>query len=253
MLSGTPKGVNHPNDVGEALIPSIRPYLSSFSCVLLLSILALPPVLEAQTIPSPFRYLERRQEVGVFYGHMGTSTGRFDYGPRSGSALGLRYGLELAGPVSLEAVTGVVNSTRNVVDPSRVEGDRIIGTADSRIAVLDARLKFSFVGRRSWHGISPFLVGGGGIAFDTSGRSELDDVLLPEDVFDFGSSFFGTLGVGNRWFLTESIALRGDAIFSLWKVDTPPGFSEPSRGFEAVENGEWLRGSTFSLSLLYRW
>ena len=36
----------------------------------------------------------------------------------------------------------------------------------------------------------------------------------------------------------DRIAVRMDGTFSLWKVSTPPGFSDPVRGFEAVEQGE---------------
>lgn len=186
-------------------------------------------------------------------GYMQAASGRFGYAPKGGLMMGLRYGVELSGPLALEGLAGVVDAKRDVIDPGRVEGDRIIGEADARLAVIDGRIRFSFPGRRSWHGLSPFFTAGGGIVFDTSGRSERDDILLPADVFEMGTSFFGTLGLGSRWFLTESIALRGDGVFSLWQVDTPPGFSDPARGFESVEDGEWLWGSSFSVSLLYRW
>ena len=104
-----------------------------------------------------------------------------------------------------------------------------------------------------WHRLSPFLTIGGGAVFSAGGDHALDQTLLPEDVFSFGTSFYGTLGLGSRWFVTDKIALRGDGVFSLWKVDTPPGYSDPSRAFEEVEDGEWLRGTAFSLSLLWRW
>ena len=208
---------------------------------------------EAQSIPSPYTYLERGQEIGFFAGQMSTDAGRFGYAPAGGPTMGLRYGVELSGPLAVEGMAGFVNSTRDVIDPGRVEGDRVIGEADARLATIDARFRFTFTGRRAWHGLSPFITGGGGIVLDTSGRSELDDVLLAADVFEMGTSFFGTLGFGTRWFLTDTFALRADGVFSLWQVDTPPGFSDAARGFESVEDGEWLPGTSFSVTLLYRW
>ena len=208
---------------------------------------------EAQMVPSPYTFIEAKQEVGPFVGWMRSSTGRFGFGPKGGPVLGARWGIELAGPVSLEGVAGLIRGERDVIDPGRDEGDRVIGTADANIATVDARLKFTLTGARAWHGFAPFLVFGGGLAIDGSGVAPADADLLPADRFDFGTSFFGTLGGGSRWFLSDRLALRGDAVFSLWKLDTPPGFSDPERGFEAVEEGEWVSGLTLTLAVLYRW
>jgi hypothetical protein len=213
----------------------------------------MPALASAQSIPSPYEYLEKRQEFGLFAGSMNVDTGRFGYGPDGGNLFGIRYGLELSGPLSFEGVVGHSRGNRDVIDPGRVEGDRTIGNTDATISMVDARLRFSFVGRRTWHGLSPFLSAGGGIAIGHGASSDLDDVLLPEDVFDFGTSFFGTVALGTRWFVTETIAVRGDATFSLWALDTPPGYADPDRGFEEVSDSEWMRGNTFAISLLYRW
>lgn len=215
--------------------------------------LLIPLSAAAQSVPSPFEYLDRRQEIGPFSGYMSAGTGRFDYGPSGGTPLGVRYAIELTGPLALDGMVGVVDGTRNVVDPGRVEGDRVIGEADAFVTIIDAGFRFTFTGRRSWHDLAPFLSAGGGVAFDVAGSSELDDILLPEDVFDFGTSFFGTVGLGTRWFVTDRIAVRADAIFSLWKIGTPPGFSDVERGFEGVEDSEWIDGQTFTVALLYRW
>ena len=219
----------------------------------LLLALLLPSSTQAQTIPSPFEYLERGQEVGVFGTWMDTGTGRFGYGPGGGYGGGIRYAIELTGPLSFEGVWGLIDGERDVVDPGRVEGDRIIGVADSRITTIDARLRFSAPGRRMWNRLSPFIFFGGGIAIDASPSSDLDDILLPEDRFDFGTSFYGTLGLGTRWFVTDRIALRADGTFSLWKIETPPGFADPDRAFENVDDGEWLWGNALTVTLLWRW
>ena len=213
----------------------------------------LSPTLSAQSIPSPYRFLERRQESGPFAGYMTVNAGRFGYGPKGGALAGGRWGYELGGPVSIEGVAGLLTGERDVVDPGRDEGDRVIGQAPVLVSTMDARLKFSLVGQRSWRGISPFLVFGGGVAMDLAGVDELDEELLAADRFEFGSGFFGTLGAGTRIFLTESVAARLDGVFSLWKLDTPPGFSDPERDFEDVESGEWSEGLSLSISFMYRW
>lgn len=226
---------------------------SRFAAIALGSAFVLASPASAQTIASPFEYLERRQEVGLSGGVMNSGTGRFGYAPSGGPMIGLRYGLELSGPLGLEGHLGFIDAERDVVDPSQLEENRIIGQADALLTTIEARIRFSFAGRRMWHRLSPFLTIGGGAVFDATGRSSLDDTLLPEDVFEFGTSFYGNLGLGSRWFLTDRLALRGDGVFSLWKVDTPPGYSDPARGFEQVEDGEWLRGTALTLALLWRW
>lgn len=252
-LLAAPRGVNHFNNVEEEPNPSMRLSFSHLIVVPLALALTSPTVADAQSIASPFIRIDRRQEFGPIFGHMSAAKGRFGYAPSGGTLVGARYAIELAGPLSFEGVLGFVNGTRDVVDPGRVEGDRVIGEADSSITTVDVRFRFSFPGRRTWHRFSPFLSAGGGMAFDHSASTELDDAILPEDVFDFGSSFFGTIGLGSRFFLSDGLALRAEAVFSLWKVDTPPGFADPNRGFVGVSQGEWLEGTSLIATLLYRW
>lgn len=252
-LPGAPKGVNHLIDVGEEPNPRMRLAFTRFMTAPIVVSFLMPTLGEAQSIPSPFTYLEERQEFGPFSGRMSANTGRFDYGPEGGLLMGVRYGLELSGPLAIEGLVGFADGSRNVVDPGRVEGDRVIGQADALMTMIDARIRFSFPGRRAWKKLSPFLVFGGGLALDAASTSDLDDTLLAEDRFEFGTSFFGTAGLGTRWFVTDRFTLRGDGIFSLWKVDTPPGYADPARGFLGVGEGEWLQATSFQIALLYRW
>jgi hypothetical protein len=239
--------------LGEESIPSMRTRFNPLCAALSLFGQVQPTPGYAQSIPSPYTYLEERQELGVFGGWMSAGTGRFDYGPQGGTIYGVRYGIELTGPLSFEGVVQGIDGDRNVVDPRRDEGDRVIGQAPSTIVTVEARLKFSATGRRAWHNLSPFLNFGGGIAIDASPSSELDQILLPVDRFDFGTSFFGTMSGGMRWYVTRRFTLRGDYVFSLWKIDTPPGYADPDLGFLGVSDGEWEWGNAFTVALLFRW
>jgi hypothetical protein len=155
--------------------------------------------------------------------------------------------------MALEGAAGVVSGTRDVINPARAEGDRIVGQGDVFITTLDARLRFSATGDRAWHGLNPFLVIVAGIAFNLASAPEANAALEERDVYAFGTSFFGSLGLGTRFFLTDQFALRSDGMFSLWRLKTPPGFSDSDRGFEAVEDREWVRGLSISVSLSYLW
>jgi hypothetical protein len=229
-------------------------YRSGAAFAATLLALLLPDSGEAQTISSPYRYVEQRQEAGAFVGHLSPDRGRFGYGPGPGLLLGARYGLELTGPLALEGVVASFPTTRDVINPAREEGDRIVGEADMALVMLEARLRFTLTGRRTWYRLQPYVVAGGGFAFDVEGVQRDDVVNLEErDRFDFGTKFMGSLGTGVRWLFTDRLGLRAEGLLSLWKLDTPSGYEDPARGFEAVPESEWTNATGFTVSLTWRW
>ena len=207
----------------------------------------------AQNIPSPYRHIEASKETGPFVGHVSANTGRFGFGPSGGLLVGGRWGIELSGPISFETTLGVISGSRDVMNPRRAEGDQKVGEADVLMSTIDGRLKFSFAGQRTWNDLSPFIVFGGGVAFDVGSDQAADDLLEAEDRFEFGTSFYGTAGAGVRWWLSDRFTLRGDALFQLWQIDTPPGFAAPEQGFTGVEESEWSNGFRLSVAALIRW
>jgi hypothetical protein len=211
-----------------------------------------PALSAAQSVPSPYRYIETRQEIGLILGRASVNTGRFGYGPSGGTIVGGRWGINLSGPMGLEVVATGIKGTRDVIDPTHAEGNRRVGTADVVLGTIDARLRFSLTGDRTWHDLAPFIVAGAGVVFDLSGSQPADALVLASNQFKFGTGFFGTMGGGVRWLLTDRLELRGDGVFSLWKLKTPPGFSDPTLGFASVAKSEWVNGAHFTLSTAIR-
>jgi hypothetical protein len=211
-----------------------------------------PAASSAQSIPSAYRFIETRHEAGAFAGLISMDTGPFEFGPEGGILTGLRYALELSGPFSLEGVTSLVAGERSVVDPRRAEGSRIIGTADTYLTSVDARLKFALNGRRTWYGLGPYLTAGGGFLFDLAGEGELDRELDEDDRFSQGNSFLGVMGGGIRFFPTERLVLRADLEGRFWKIGTPSGFSEAALGLGPVERDQWVSGWGFMLGAALR-
>ncbi len=229
--------------------PSSR--AAALCAALLLAVLAATPA-RGQQIPSPYRFVETKQEAGLFAGWTSLGTGRFDFGPESAMVAGGRYSIQISGPLAFEAVADVLSGTRSVIDPGRAEEDRVVGEADVLLGSAEGRFVLSVTGGRTWNGLQPYLSLGGGMIFDLGTEQPADEILLAEDRFDFGSSFLGSAGLGTRLFLSERFTLRGDGTFSLYQIDTPPGFSDPDRDFEAVEESEWVRGLMLTLTLGYR-
>ena len=206
----------------------------------------------AQTIPSPYRFWETRQEAGPLGGWIAPGTGRFGFGPGAGPMVGVRYGLDFPGPLSIEAVVHWIPTTRDVMDPRRQEGVRKIGEADAKLLGADARLKLSITGQRTWHGLNPFALAGVGLMWDLAEPAEIEQDLGETDRFDLGTAFVGQLGGGVRWFLTDHWIVRTDALLHVWKLDAPAGFRDASRGFGDVGVSEWVNASSVTLGVGYR-
>jgi hypothetical protein len=205
-----------------------------------------------QTITSPYRFIEQSQAAGAFGGYITTSKGTFDLGPESGPVFGLRYGIRLSGPFTVEADAGFFPSKRLVQDT--VLADSIIqpvGEADINLLMVIASLRFNLTGPRTWHRLQPFVLFGVGAALDLSGTSAFEEDALEADVrFDFGTSFAGQIGGGIEWYPAERFTLRLDARNVLWNVDTPIAFV---RVFgEEIEEDEWLQNGVFTLGLSIR-
>ncbi|MCY3547832.1 MAG: hypothetical protein OXH51_08365 [Gemmatimonadetes bacterium] len=226
----------------------------NFRAAALLTLFALltkAPV-QGQSIPSPYRYIEYGQEASALWGTLHLSTGSLDLGPRTASFLGGRYVVEASGPLFIEGMLTYLPTVRDVIDPRRAEGDRSIGETDVHLFMLDARLGFSLTGRRTWNRISPHLFVGGGIAYDAAGLSALEEVLLPEDVFDFGTAFTASAGTGVKLAISSRLMLRADGSLKLWQLTTPSGFDDEAKQLDSIEQSEWASGYGFSVSLALR-
>ncbi len=222
----------------------MRPLLGLFPILLALA----PASGMAQTIPSNYRFLDTRQEAGVFVGFAIKGRGLLGLGPGNGPMMGGRYAILVGGPFSLEVNASYLPSTRNVLDPDGDSGLEEIGEADLNLMLVDARLKFSLVGPRTWRNLSPYFIAGGGVVFDISPDQVIDQILPVDDRFEFGRSFAGTLGVGTKWFPSGSVMFRGDLGFTLWQLETPRGYLLLDRQelLGILPENEWV--STIGLS-----
>lgn len=224
-----------------------------FRAVGLLAVSVFAPMLaRAQTIPSPYRYIDTRQGAGLILGRASVSSGRFGYGPAGGTVFGARWEIDFSGPIGLEAVVTGIQGKRDIIDPTHAAGHRTVGTANTLLGTVEGRLRFSLTGARTWHRLAPFVVMGGGLAFDASGTQAADSLVSAADRFKFGTSFIGTMGGGVRWMVSHRVELRGDGVFSLWKLKTPPGFTDPALGFVSVAKSEWANGSQLTFSAILR-
>lgn len=209
----------------------------------------------AQSIASPYRFIETQQEVSVFAGALSAETGPLGMGPSPPSIFGGRWGIRVSGPFVFEVEGAYLPATRSVVDTARVDpegGDSsfvTLGEADANLLLGQVALRFDLVGPRTWHGLTPFVRVGGGLAVDLSGSHEDLEGQLPADArYDFGTTFAGELAGGVEYYLSPGLGVRVDARTLLWKLEVPDRFRllEQARG---VTSASWEQQYVFTAGL----
>ncbi len=203
-----------------------------------LSALFLPRSGVAQTVPSPYHFLDTRHDAGVFVGMMREHRGELNLGPGGGVYGGLRYGIHLGGPFVFEFQGWLFPTDREVWEPIE-DGDPVLrGDTDALLGALEARLRFNLTGPRSWNGLVPFVLAGGGIVGDFHGRSSLEEDFEDRQRFSFGPSFLATLGGGAQWVPLDRLSFRAEGNLNLWKLGTPQAFFS-LQGDRAIPEQEW--------------
>ena len=212
----------------------------------------------AQDIPSPYRFVDTRQEAALFVGRADASTGTLGIGPKSGDMIAARYLLEFGSALGMDVRASWMFSSRDVFDPRREPGDEVIGEAEIDIAEIDVRFKLNLTGHRTWNRLQPYLLLGGGLAFEGLQDRTLEEAanFLPADVYEFGTRFTAATGAGIGIHLSNRLVLRAEGGFNLWKVVLPDGFLDASRQIPFDRTGvppeEWVSVRSLTLGLGWR-
>jgi hypothetical protein len=202
----------------------------------------------AQTIPSPYDYIEKAQAAGVFVGYLFTDpdvglpdSTTLPLAPQSGPVFGVRYQLRAAGPLSIDASVGVSPTERKLF-AAELDADSVfVGPLDlettvpATLVMADVGLRFFVTGARTWKGLAPFVVGAGGLVGDIRGTFDEEEEISEDAKFRFGPSFAVGAGLGTDWFPVPNASLRVEAMGRLWRVNTPSAFLE----LRTDERSEW--------------
>ena len=208
----------------------------------------------AQEIDSPYRFVDPGQQVNAFIGLIETDPGTLELGPESGMGYGIRYGIRLTGPFSIEGA-GMLFPTTRVVQDTVIEADGDTVTAplepraepDLTLGLVTADLRFDITGPRTWHRLMPFALLGVGAAFTMSADDEADAELGSNLRYDFGTRLVGELGAGVEWFPAERLTVRLDARNMLWKIEAPVGLRTLDAPIE-----EWVQNFLLSAGVSFR-
>lgn len=206
----------------------------------------------AQSIPSPYEYIERSQRAGAFAGYLFLSpnvdlndTLAIGIAPRSAPVAGVRYALRASGPLDFQVGLGVSPSSR---DLWRVQysADSLVATPvetevslPATLVMLDLGLRLSLTGPRTWNRLAPYVGATGGLVGDVRGTFEEEEDVPADARFRLGPTFALGANLGTDWFPVPNASLRLELQGMLWRLSTPNGFV-PLR---ATARNEWNPGA----------
>lgn len=212
-------------------------------------------------IDTPYRWIPRGMRLGAVGGYLETGLNNLDLGPQSTPTGGLRGRARISSPISLEVSALYGSSDRFAVDPRLDGGPAPVDTLTSRWVLAEAAMQLAVTGDRTWHGLQPFAVLGGGFLVgvdeeETPAFSRQEEVSLRHDI-DVMPVIQAGLGV--EWHLGERFGLSFEARDHVWRITTPDGFFQTSvlegienTGGPAPEETSWTHNLEFSLTL-YRY
>lgn len=212
-------------------------------------------------IDTPYRWIPRGLRLGAVGGYFETGLNDLQLGPQSTPAGGLRGRARISSPISIEASVLYGSSDRFAVDPRLDGGPAPVDTLTSRWILAEAAMQFAVTGDRTWHGLQPFAVLGGGFLVGVDEEqspafSRTEEVSLRHDIEIMPAV---QAGLGVEWHLGERFGLSFEARDHLWRITTPDGFfEEPAleaideAGAPVPEETSWTHNLEFSLTL-YRY
>jgi hypothetical protein len=165
---------------------------------------------------SPYRDLEHKQELTWLFGYDRARHDPAGVAPRSAALTGLRYEINLTGPLDFSADLTRSFSERTKLDPAKPLATRNLGTQTSPVYGADVALALDLTGRKSWNHLVPQLRGGLGVV----SSSAKDD----SSGFSFGTPFAFTIGGGLKFVPGGRLQLRADITDRIFKLSYPDSY-----------------------------
>ena len=165
---------------------------------------------------SPYTDLEHKQELTWLLGYVRTRHDPAGVAPRSAPLTGVRYELNLVGPLALSADLTRSFSERNVLDPARPAVTRDGGTESAPVYSADLGLALDLTGRKSWHHLVPQLRAALGVV---TSRAKDDS-----SGFSFGTPFALSFGGGLKFVPGGRLQLRMDVTDRVFKLSYPDSY-----------------------------
>jgi len=215
---------------------------------------------EEGRIDSPYRWRERGFRIGLFGGYHRADRGSLDFGQGPAPIGGARLRLRVSSPLSFETGVSYAPAERWVVDPREEGGPVIVDTVSAGWLRADIGGQLSLPGARTWNGVQPYAVFGGGFVFGVDeGASEVfADPALEPFRYDISVAPQIHVGAGIELFPSDRIGIGLEFRDYLIRLSAPDGFlgaevlqNLEDAGAPAPDGSAWQHNLEFGVVLWY--
>jgi hypothetical protein len=208
-----------------------------------------PVLAQVGTTPenSPFRDIEKRQEITLLFGPSIGGKDKAGAAPRGGLAGGVRYDIRLGN--SPLAFTGSImrqSAARDILQPGLPLASRVGANVSQPLYIIDAGFTLMLTGSKSWHSLLPSVTGGVGLVTDNK-------AVTDSSQFKFGSRFSPVFGLGVKYAPERSRwTARVDLTNHFYSVPYPQTFRDSTPGAPRITTvkSSWTRNTLFTIGLV---
>jgi hypothetical protein len=199
---------------------------------------------------SPYRDANLTSRMGLFAGYYRAAKDPAGVFPQSGPLIGARLDVHVGGPGDIAFRITHIPTKRNIIDPTRAAGERLVEVKDVPLTFADVGLSFNLTGAKSWHNLMPIVHGSVGIVTDF-GKTDVGG-------FAHGSTFSIGYGIGMRYVPPKGrLGVRADAGSHLYSLQYPLSYYTVGGDGTAVlattvDRSSWRNNWTLSAGLWYQ-
>jgi hypothetical protein len=169
---------------------------------------------------SPFQDVTTRQTFTPFVSEFFGNRANAGVGSQAGLAYGGRFTTALSGSLELWATFAVINSKRNVIDPSKPDSTRMTGPIDQKLMSADLGIALRLTGDRTFHGLEPYF----GVAFGVVAPTT---TVTDPGGFSANSNITFVPTIGTRARIGRFVSLTFEARDNLMRYEWPSTYFFP--------------------------
>lgn len=198
---------------------------------------------------SPFRDVEKRQDLSLIFGPSFGGKDKAGAAPRGGLAVGVRYDAPLGGsPLAFTASVMRQSATRDILQPGLPAANRVGANVSQPLWMVDAAFTLLLTGAKSWHSILPTITLGAGVVTDNK-------AVTDSSGFEFGTRFAPVAGFGMKYAPQRSRwTLRADVTNRFYSVKYPASFRDSIPGSPRIvgvnTTSSWTRNTMLTLGIV---
>jgi hypothetical protein len=205
---------------------------------------------------SPYTDLRATQATSLVGGYIWGSGGKVGVDPSDGPPIGIRYDRQVGAPLDVYIGISGARLQRLILDPNASLAARTTGPVNHEVIMTEVGMSLVLTGRKTWHGLVPYLGGGFGIAFGSAARTPTD-ILAG---FNYGTKLVLSPHIGVKWYPVQALAFKVEGRTIHWRLRYPDSYFFSPLGAPAIppildgtvtKDTEWTHHPALFASLGY--